>query len=217
MKWLAIILVLSVGFSACKKKNKDQKMTITGQVTDNSDNSGVAGAIVKIYYKPYQNGVFMTTYSLLTSTTADGSGVYNFDIEKPSTSDFKFVVESSNYFSTEKVVNPDNLSLDNTNTIDFSTDPSGTLSIHLKNNIPFDSTDYFQFQTLGLNYSCSTCCSSTPVIRTGDVFDTTFSCSRYAKRYIKFTWFKTKNGVTTLKNDSVYCAQGTTTLLEVLY
>ena len=216
MKRYFILFLLAIFVFGCKK-NKDSKMTIVGNVSDNGNGNAVAGSVIKLYYKPYQNGVFMTTYSFLTSTTTDASGNYTFLTEKPATSDFKFVVETSNYFNTEKVINPDNLSLKEDNTINFKADASGSLLIHLKNNTPYDTNDYFQFQTLGLNYSCSTCCSSSPIVKIGNVVDTSFTCMRYANRFINFTWFKTKNGITTLKNDSVYCGQGIVTNLDVFY
>jgi hypothetical protein len=215
MKYALVILVLAMGLVDCKKKKPT--MQINGTVTDNTLGSGVSGATVKIYYKPYQSGVFTTTYSLLSSATTDGSGNYAFDIEKPSTSDFKFVVEASSYFPSEKVINPDNLSTSNVNAQSFKIDASGTLQIHLKNNVPYDANDYFQFQTLGLNYECSTCCANSPIIKNGTTTDTTFSCLRYANRYVSYTYFKIKNGVTTYGNDSVYCVKGTTSILEVLY
>lgn len=192
-------------------------MYITGTVVDLSDNSNVGGATVKIYYKPYQNGVFTTSYSYLTSTTTNSSGTYEFDIEKPNTSDFKFVVEKTNYFPIEKVVNPDNLSLEKDNTLNFETDPSATINIHLKNTSPFNSSDFVQFQLNGLNYSCSSCCTNAPLTKTGTTVDTSYTCLRYGGRYLKYQYIETKNGSTSLFNDSIYCGKGATVALDVFY
>ncbi len=214
MKYAIIILAVGIGLVTCRKKEKPT-MLITGSVTDKSTGSGVAGATVTIRYKPYKDGVFTTTFTSLTSTTTDGSGNYSFDIEKPNTSDFEFSVAATSYFGTFKVVNPDNLSTKNSNAQSFEIDASGTLQIHLKNNIPFDANDYFQFQMMGS--TCSECCSNSPVMKTGNAVDTTYSCMRYANRYVKYTYFKTKSGVSTFGEDSVYCVKGVTTPLEILY
>jgi hypothetical protein len=216
MKYAIIILAVATGLVTCRKKEKPT-MVISGSVTDKGTGSGVSGATITIRYKPYKDGVFTTTYTYLTSTTTDGSGNYSFDIEKPNTSDFQFLVTATSYFGSEKVINPDNLSTSNANSQSFQIDASGTVQIHLKNNIPFDENDFFQFQTMGLNYSCSTCCSNSPITKTGSTVDTTFTCDRYANRYLKYTYFKTKNGITTPGEDSIYCPKGVTTNLEVLY
>ena len=205
-------MVLAISVFSCKKNKEKPKMTIVGSVLDNADNSGVGGTI-KLYYKPYVNGVFTSTYSLLSSTTTDGSGNYSFESEKPATSDFKLVFEASNYFSVEKIINPDNLSLGNTNTVNYGVEPSGYIQFHLKNNTPFDSADFIQFQTLGLNYACATCCTNSLVEKYGILVDTTYTCLRYAKQYLRYNYYKTKNGSTTWVYDSIYCAQGVTTNL----
>lgn len=192
-------------------------MVITGRVSDKSDNSAISGATIKVYYKPYENGVYTSAYSFLTSTTTDASGNYTFDQEKPNTSDFKFIIEATNYFAVEKVINPDNISLSETNTLNFTPDPSSLVNFHFKNNSPYDADDNLQFVTFGLNPACATCCTNDARNFPGTSVDATFSCTRYAKRYLKYQYFVTKAGFTQSYMDSIYCTFGTPVTLEILY
>lgn len=218
MRWVIVFIALTIGFFGCKKNKEKPKMTIIGSVKDYVDNSGVAGTI-KLYYKPYVNGVFTSTYSStpLAVANVDASGSYSFESEKPATSDFKFVFESANYFTVEKIINPDNLSLENTNTLNYTVNSSGYVQFHFKNNTPYDSADFFQFQTFGLNYACATCCTNSLIEKYGVLVDTSYSCIRYAKQYLRYNYYVTKNGSTSYVYDSVYCPQGVTTTLEILY
>lgn len=192
-------------------------MKITGRVADNADNSGISGATVAIYYKPYTNGVYSGNYSYLTSASTDGSGSYSFDMEKPNTSDFKFVVTATNYFGTEKVVNPDNLSTASSNSLDFGTDPSCNVIFHFKNQFPWDVNDHMQFHPMGLLAVCETCCTNAVTDYSGTTVDQTFSCLRYAKRYFKYQYTVTKNGSSSTYIDSVYCTFGSSAHVDILY
>jgi len=216
MRIVFILAFVVACFAGCKKKEK-ATMEINGKVTDNANGAGISGASVKIYYKPYQNGVYVSSYSLLTTASTDASGNYSFNVEKPNTDGLKFVVEASAYFPGEKIVNPDNISTSSANTQNFSIDASGTLAIHIKNTTPIASDDFIQFQTTGLNYSCSICCGSSPIQKFGMTVDTSFSCMRYANRYIYYNYIKTKAAVTTVVNDSVYLPAGTTVNLDIFY
>jgi len=192
-------------------------MKIAGRVADNADNSGISGAAITIYYKPYTNGVYSGSYSYYTSTTADASGNYAFDVEKPNTSDFKFVVSANNYFGVEKVVNPDNLSTSSSNSIDFKTDPSCNIVFHFKNQFPFDTNDHLQFHPMGLLAVCATCCTNAVSDYSGMTVDNTFSCLRYAKRYFKYQYTVTKNGSSSTFIDSVFCTFGSDAHVDILY
>lgn len=216
-KWVLLLFVLPVFLPACRKNREKPKMKISGKVSDRADNSGIQGATVRIYYKPYQNGVYTNNFSSLTSTTTDAAGNYNFEIEKPNTSDFKFEVEANNYFATQKTVNPDNLSTANPNTLNFETDPSCDIHFHFKNVSPVDINDHLQFKPSGLLAECVTCCTNAVLNYDGTAVDESFTCTRYAKKYFRYQYFVTKSGVTMPYIDSVYCTWGTTVNVEILY
>ncbi|HLP13536.1 MAG TPA: hypothetical protein VK177_16490, partial [Flavobacteriales bacterium] len=117
---LVLILAAVVAcFAGCKKNKEKAKMEINGTVKDNGTTSGLSGASVKIYYKPYQNGVYVSSYTLLTTTTTNASGNYSISVEKPNTDGLKFVVEATNYFPAEKIVNPDDITTSSANTQNF--------------------------------------------------------------------------------------------------
>lgn len=175
-RWIPILFLLPLFLPACRKNKEKPMMKITGKVSDKADNSGISGASVKMYYKPYQNGVYTNTYSTLTSTSTDGSGNYSFELEKPNSSDFKFVVEANNYFEVEKVVNPDNLSTSSSNTLDFQTDPACQIQFHFKNISPVDTADHLQFNPMGITVVCATCCTNAIKNYHGMAVDETYSC-----------------------------------------
>lgn len=210
------ILLLAAFFlvGACRK---EKKYIVTGIVTDAYDGTSIAGATVKLYYRPLQGGVYSTNYSLYSSTTAASDGTYRLEFEKVVTSDFKFVVEATNSFPYEVVKNPDNLTDKEDNVINMKVYSSCTIQLHIKNVTPDTSTDQIVFKFISPNYVCTSCCNTNEMIFTGTSVDNTSTCQRYAKSYLRYQYIVTKSSGSNLFVDSVYCSKGTVVPVEILY
>lgn len=213
---LGLFLVV-VLFFGCKKDKNDNTVDITGTVKDATSSGPISGATVRLYYRPLQNGVYSTNYTLFKSASTASDGTYSMTFDKPVTSDFKFVLDAANCFPAEIIKNPDLISESETNTIDITAYSSCSIQLHVKNASPVDGSDQIVFKYLGFNYTCSSCCSTTDQVFTGTAVDETISCMHYANMYVKYQYIVTKSGSSNLFIDSVYCAKGATVPIEILY
>ncbi len=212
---LFVFLSISLLFSC--KKNKKGEVVISGTVTDAVDGTLIGGATINLYYRPLQNGVYSTNYSLYATTTANASGFYSFKVNKPVSSDFKFSASSPACFTTEIIKNPDGISTKNDNKINFSLYSSCTIQLRLFNNAPLNSLDNIDFKFLGINFSCTSCCNNTSQVYSGTSVDVTTNCNRYAKSYLRYQYIVTKGSGSNLFYDSVYCPKGAIVPINILY
>lgn len=213
--FLISILLLLI---SCGKKKKEATMGIHGHITQSDNGDPVEGADIKLYYKELQGGVFVNSFTLLGSSSTSSSGFYSMNVEKPVSSEYRFTIEKQNYFSREIVVNPDDINKDEFNFIDFELTPSCELNLRLKNTSPVNSSDQidFQFNTPAIS-ECSECCFSSTLTLIGTGIDTTINCFRTGNQKLTYSYTVTKSGSPSIFIDSIYCPQGSSTLLQINY
>ena len=200
---------------ACKKEKQEITFDIEGSVTDINDDSGINAASVEVSKREVSSGTFNSSYSKLLSATTGSNGQYSFSTPYGSIESFKFEVSHKDYFGKEIIINPDDLSTEETNTLNFSLQSKGYIKISITNATPFDQFDEFSFSTL--NPTCLNCVKFTSIQLDGAAADTLLVGGIEANKYFKYQYFVTKNGANTNYIDSVFCATGDTTYQTISY
>jgi hypothetical protein len=199
------------------KKDKQVTMVISGTVSDGINGGGLSGVSVALSYQKIENGVASTAFSTVGTYTTSSDGRYTFSFNKPSVIKYKLQLVRTNYFGITEEINPDNLSTEHENTLNYTMFPSATFTIFIDNTSPVNNNDQVAYQNLSENNSCLSCCNNSLKILPGMSVDTSFTCSKYGNTYVKFQWMVTKNTITNIFSDSVFCPTGQTTTYQINY
>ncbi len=213
---LLLIFVLVPFFcfiNSCKKK--DALITIKGTVTNSGNQFGVSSVNVKIFSKELDNNTFSNSFKLLKSSTTDASGGYHFEFEYRNALEYKIEISSQNYFNYTNIINPDDLKVNETNTLNIELDPKSTLKLRIRNQIPQNNQDNIVFNSL--NSNCDLCYNPAVFSFNGLSVDTTIIYNTLGQRYWKYAYYVTKNSFTQSYNDSVYCTPGDTAMISIFY
>lgn len=212
----ALILFVSILLSCNKRENG--KIIIKGSVYDSRSGIYVDNASVNLATKKVNQGVYSSTYSNLSNSRTDASGKYEFDFKFEKYLDYRMLIRKENYIEKTQIVSGDYTSINVPllmPTIDLI--PSGYYKVRVKSQFPFNNNDFMRFQILNANFNECDCCRNIIFTHTGTSFDTTYKCISYAQQYLYFKLETVKNGVETIKIDSVFIVKGDTTFAEVLY
>ena len=215
---LSFLLLVSIFFIQCKKKNETEPVTFSGNVSDNVQGIPVANATVKIkLQQSASNSVFNSGFNTVATTTTDGSGNYSvtFTPENPIT--YKVIVEKNLYYAKEVEISSDVVTSGSNTVTNFAINPIGWFKINIKNTNPTDAGDNILYQTTTETNGCSSCCNNLPINLNGMNVDTSFLCQRVANPTISFSWFVTKNGTTTSFSNSISSIVGDTVVYNLNY
>lgn len=212
------MLFVTAFFLSCKK-NKPIAITISGRISDpNQNNKSIADAVVSIYQKKLDNGSYNTNYKFISSTTTDAGGLYKIAFNKDNVIDYKIIIEKENYFVSETIYNPDKISTEDNNILNYSIYPKSWIKVHIRSDNPFNSTDKLSFSYFeNLLENCGSCCTYEPKVFIGNAIDTVIKCETWAYKTVGYQAFITKNGVSNIKNGTIYTPQGDTAMLNFYY
>jgi hypothetical protein len=161
-------VLITLSLCACKKGTGS--FVLKGKVTDLTFNTGFEGAEMKIYKVPIG-----TTSELLIETVAigeDGNYMISFPREKIE----KYIIRiiKQNYFTIEQSIFYSELSLEEENVRNFSTEAKSWAAIRIINN-PSVGSDHLRFIKQAGYQGCSECCPSEEQNYYG-ALDTTLYC-----------------------------------------
>ena len=214
----AVTLFVTAFFLSCKK-NKPITITISGRISDpNQNNKSIADAVVSIYQKKLDNGSYNTNYKFITSTTTDAGGLFDLAFTKDNVIDYKIIVEKENYFLSETIYNPDKISTQQNNILNYSIYPKSWIKVHFRSDNPFNSNDKLSFSYYeNLLETCTSCCTYGPKTFIGNDIDTIIKCETWAYKTVSYQAFIIKNGVSNIRNGTIYTPQGDTAMLDFYY
>lgn len=192
-------------------------MVISGTLTDGINGGGLSNATVVLSYQKIEGNIASTAYKTLATNVTPASGYYAFVFQKPNAIRYKIQITRTDYFSITEEINPDNLTTEHDNIKNYTLYPSATFTIHLDNVNPVDSDDHVLFQNLNEMSTCPSCCNNALKVLDGMNVDTSFTCTKYGNTYVKFQWVVTKNAVTNIFQDSIYCPTGQITTYQINY
>lgn len=202
-------------FVSCKK-NKEITIILSGNISDPNFNKKVSGASVTLLSKKVENGAYNTNYKTIATTTSDVNGNYSFTFTRETVIDYKLQISKENYFTHEEIISPDDISTENGNIIDISFIPQSWVRLKITNTNPYSANDRLDFSFYENTYDCESCCNTPAITLYGNDVDTTFKCTTWANKYLKYQAIVYKLQ-TSIKKGEIYTPQGDTAILEFSY
>ncbi len=219
MKQQLFVILFSALFiviGSCKK-NKDENISVRGTVFDPNLNVYVNDAYVTISSIRVQSGIYNSNYQDIETVVTDYNGNFGFDIKKEITNGYRIYIRKDNYFSYTVDISPDVLSPDIVYSPTYNLFPEAYIKLHVKNTMPYDSTDFIAYSFTNSNLNYYGCCTNNVFKGYGEDYDYTLKCKLYGEQYAKMNWHVTKNGSDILYKDSVFCNAFDTTFYQIYY
>lgn len=167
MKYVLLLAVAAIGFTACKKKTVTYK--VDGVITDDSYAQPLSGATVQLYEVPV--GGTSPTNVLATATTG-ADGKYHFEFKREKIQEYVIKITKTNYFPLSKTFSADDLSTSATNTFTHNTTAKAWIKLHFVNT---DATDNLKFIRQEGKMNCDECCTTGEQFLYG-IIDTSIYC-----------------------------------------
>lgn len=168
MKNLLFFFLLIVFTYSCEKGTGN--FVLKGKVSDLTFNTGLDSAEMKIYKVP----IGTTSEQLIETITLSSDGNYNVSFPREKMEKYIVKIAKPNYFSIEESIFYSELSIENDNLRNFSTEAKSWAAIRIINTTPA-TTDHLRFIKQAGYQGCAECCPIAEQNFFGAV-DTTFYC-----------------------------------------
>lgn len=165
----ALVLLLSLGLGACKKKKISY--TIEGIVTDASYSQPLSGATVQIFGAPAGSS---SPSQLIETVTTGSDGKYSFTFDRDKIEQYAIIVSKNQYFGATTNFTAESLSTTETNTRNISTTAKSWVKLRFVNLNP-DAADELKYVRQNGKNGCEECCIGGEQFLYGAV-DTTIYC-----------------------------------------
>ena len=182
---------------------------------DINSNNTLSDIEVLAYKRELSSGTFNSSYSKFETLHTNSNGVFVVETEYNGIESLKFQFNHANYFTKEVIINPDDLSTEKTNMLNFQLQSKGVIKFEISNSSPFDQFDKIIFNST--NSSCTNCVKFNSVEMNGAMVDTNLIGQIEANKYFRYQYIVTKNGATSNFFDSVFCTIGDTTVKILNY
>ena len=196
---------------SCKKKKKET--TIEGSVTSKVENIPVSNVAVGLYKREVSNGSFSNSFKKIDEQVFSGKYSFNF-VKEGGDIEYKLLLSSAGYINKEKVFSADDVVSGESNTFDIELLPVGKVNLHIKSGVNSTVDDAFSFS---LNGECAYCCLYADYAFQGNNIDTIISCHTVAEKYVKYSYFLTRNNTTDYLVDSFFCEKGNEINVSLIY
>jgi hypothetical protein len=153
MKTLALFLLLFCLTPSCKKGVASY--TIAGNVSDNTFNKGLEGATVSVIINSPKDNALQT----IGTATVQADGSYEVTFERYNVSNYHMTVQKANYFTTEKDVDPEDLTIKENNIYNFFTTAKAWVNLRFINTGANSEEDVLYYLPSGKT-NCDECCAS---------------------------------------------------------
>jgi len=152
MKFLLYTLIIStLGLSACKKGKAD--FTVRGTISDDTFNTSLAGANVKIYEVEAGGG----SSTIVGETTIGSDGSYSFTFPRNMSESYLLTVRKDNYFDRDLVIPFSDLSIEEDNVINYSSTAKSWARLKFITTDPQAQLKYVKQQG---KVDCADCCDN---------------------------------------------------------
>jgi hypothetical protein len=214
--FVIFFLALFIVTGSCRK-NKDEDISVRGTVFDPNLNVYVNDAYVTISSIKVQSGIYNSNYQDIETVVTDYNGKFAFDIKKELASSYRIYIRKDNYFSYTVDISPDVLESGIVYSPTYNLFPEAYIKLHVKNTMPYDSTDFIAYSFTNSNLNCYECCTNNVFKGYGEDYDYTLKCKTNGSQYIKMNWHVTKNGTDISYKDSVFCIAFDTIFYQIYY
>ena len=174
------ILLISLLFS-CKKKGK-ANFIIKGTIVNSTSNLPLSNASIKLYILTQIGG----DLTLIQSTSTNSSGEYSFNFQRDIVISYTIICEKSLHFTINELVNFSDLTIEDDNIRNYSTNEMSWAKLRFINQTPSPSDVLSYVKTEGKS-DCDICCPSGEVLLIG-VADTTIYCPNDANTNYSYSF-----------------------------
>ena len=157
-----------------------------GTVTDNTDQSPIVGAEVKIYQKTFNGAVASNTFDHIGTVTTDGSGFYTLTFERVKVTEFKIEIRQEGFFTSSNVFGSAEVTSDQNNVFNYGMDGMSWAKFDIQNTIPNDPGDNMNLIFYHYRTGCDGCIEMDYNAFEG-IVDTVVTYTNTAGNYLKFT------------------------------
>lgn len=215
--WLFIgsVLLGSTIHQACKKE-ENQQITVKGTVTNLQSGSALSGAVVYLEGKLLNSGIYNNSFSVIASSTTNGSGQFEIKTDWQVVSQYRIRVYKLNHFETLSVVSAESIPKGSTYSTSFAISPIAWVRMNVRNAVGM-ADDEIQYKFSSTPQSCYDCCSNDYIVGTGATYTNSYKCKVIGDRDNTFYWTVKRNGITTPSSSSRYCPAFDTTVLNIVY
>lgn len=210
------VFFIGIFFCISCKKNTDTTIDIRGSVSDRINDLPIEGVSVLLEIKDFGGTTFTNSFSELATTLTNENGNYEISFQNSNAIEYRFTFSKLDHFSDQIIVNPDLLSINQLNTIDYDIYSSSYLILNISNSVPFNSNDELILGSELISSSVGSCFSNI-ISLSGANADTTIECEVYGNQRVKFDYFVTKDNFTSSYSDSVFCSAGDTLTKYIFY
>lgn len=168
MRQIIKILILLLLILSCKKGKGE--FILKGSVQDNTFNTSLSGATVKLFQVP----IGTTDMILIGTTTISSDGNYEFSFSREKMERYVIRVTRQNYFQIEEDIYFSSLSLENENIRNYSTTAKSWVKLRFVNLSP-SASDVLGYIKQDGKQDCAECCSKDQQYLYG-VIDTAIFC-----------------------------------------
>jgi len=204
--YTTLLLIILV---SCKKKSNE--IIITGIVADNVSAEYLSNVNIVLSGKVIESGKWTNSYSQLATSSTDNNGKYTIKLDAVRVSEYKLSFSKDNYIDEIKIMQPDDISTDNENTINVNLYLKSFLNLSVKNKYPVNSNDYMSFKLSGNFKSCTSCCSNEKFEFSGTDINQNILCICPSNQNIIINWDVLKGGSVNSYSDTIFIGQGDTT------
>jgi len=202
--FILLIILSSLSFSACKKKELNFKLK--GTVTASNTGNALAGVSIKVFTSSLGNSI----EALKESTQTDASGNYEITLQRDKYEKVAIRISKDNYFNEAKIYSFDDLTTEKANTTNHIMSPKSWTRFTIKKN---DPTGTLKILKNSGKIDCEECCDNGFTYYTGTV-DTEVICANNGDTWMKFQYWK---GDETHVVDSVFNTAFQTVDYEIRY
>ena len=199
----------------CKKDNG--KITINGRLYDPYIKKYLSDARVTISSSKITSGFYNSNYIDIATAITDGNGNFSFEFEREKSAGYRFYITKDKYFDNTIDVADADVVPGTPYAPQFNLFPEAFLKLHVKNNEPWNSSDFIVYSYATKMPACMGCCTNTSYKGHGTIYDSLIECKTYGSNDVIINWHVTKMGTAVVYGDTVFCTPFDTTFYEILY
>ncbi len=211
MRSVFFYLLIFVFLFSCKKKKKET--IIEGSLISKIENIPVDDVWVGLYKREVSNGSYSNNFKKVGENRFSKRYTFSF-IKGGGDIEYKLMFSSTGYLNKEHILSADAIVSGKSNAFDIGLLPVGKVNLHIKSGVNSTIDDAFSFS---LNGECADCCSFSDYAFQGNAVDTIISCNTVAEKYVKYSYFLTRNNSTDYVVDSFFCEKGTEIDVSLIY
>ena len=181
---MRLSLLLLLAFSlliSCKKKGKAD-FVIKGLIVNSTSSLPHSNASVQLYALTQIGG----NSTLIQSTSTNSAGEYSFSFPRDIVISYKIICEKNLYFTINESINFSDLTIEQDNIRNYSTNEMAWAKLRFINQSPSPSDILSYVKTEGKS-NCDVCCPSDEVLIIG-VADTTIYCPNNANTNYSYSF-----------------------------